>query len=84
VSFLENENQMVIDAEYSYIGEQLVEDWVNSNLDEGQLFADLASNQQAMPFFESLYGLKLECLRTADDAFVVSPVSKRRQEACTR
>ena len=40
MSFLENENQMVIDAEYSYIGEQLVEDWVNSNLDEGQLYAD--------------------------------------------
>lgn len=51
---------------------------------EGQLFADLASTQQAVPFFESLYGLKLECLRTADNAFVVSPVSKRRQEACTR
>ena len=51
---------------------------------EGQLFADLASNQQAVPFFESLYGLKLECLRTADNAFVVSPVPKRRQEACTR
>ena len=40
MSFLENENQMVIDAEYSYIGEQLVEDWVNSNLDEGELYAD--------------------------------------------
>jgi hypothetical protein len=40
MSFLENENQMVIDAEYSYIGEQLVEEWVNSNLDEGQLYAD--------------------------------------------
>ena len=40
MSFLENENQMVIDAEYSYIGEQLVEDWVNSNLDEGQFYAD--------------------------------------------
>ena len=39
-SFLENENQMVIDAIYQEIGEQLVEDWVNSNLDEGQLFAD--------------------------------------------
>lgn len=51
---------------------------------EGQLFADLASTQQAVPFFESLYGLKLECLRNADDAFFVSPVSKRRQEACTR
>jgi len=39
-SFLENENQMVIDATYQEIGEMLVEDWVNSNLDEGQLFAD--------------------------------------------
>ena len=40
MSFLENENQMVIDATYSEIGDMLVEDWVNSNLDEGQLFAD--------------------------------------------
>ena len=37
MSFLENENQMVIDAIYHEIGEQLVEDWVNSNLDEGQM-----------------------------------------------
>jgi len=40
MSFLENENEMVIDAIYHEIGEQLVQDWVNSNLDEGQLFAD--------------------------------------------
>ncbi len=40
VSFLENENQMVIDAIYSEIGDMLVEDWVNANLDEGQLYAD--------------------------------------------
>jgi hypothetical protein len=40
MSFLENENQMVIDATYSEIGDMLVEDWVNSNLDEGQMFAD--------------------------------------------
>lgn len=39
-SFLENENQAVIDLIYQEIGEQLVEDWVNSNLDEGQLYAD--------------------------------------------
>ena len=39
-SFLENENEMVIDMTYSEIGEQLVEDWINSNLDEGQLYAD--------------------------------------------
>jgi hypothetical protein len=40
MSFLDNENQMVIDAIYHEIGEMLVEDWVNSNLDEGQLYAD--------------------------------------------
>ena len=32
MSFLENENQMVIDATYSEIGDMLVEDWVNANL----------------------------------------------------
>jgi iron complex transport system ATP-binding protein len=44
---------------------------------EGQLFADVASNRQAVPVLEALYGLALECLPTADNAFVVSPVSKR-------
>lgn len=51
---------------------------------EGQLYADVASNRQAVPVFESLYGLALECLHTSDNAFVVSPVSKRRQAVCTR
>ena len=40
MSFLENENEMVIDMTYSEIGAMLVEDWVNANLDEGQLYAD--------------------------------------------
>jgi hypothetical protein len=40
MSFLENENEMVIDATYQEIGAMLVEDWVNANLDEGQMFAD--------------------------------------------
>lgn len=40
VSFLENENQMVIDMVLSEIGEKLFEDWHNSNLDEGLLYAD--------------------------------------------
>ena len=39
-SFLENENQMVIDAIYSDIADQLLDDWIQSNLDEGQYFAD--------------------------------------------
>ena len=40
MSFLENENEMVIEMTYSEIGAMLVEDWVNANLDEGQMFAD--------------------------------------------
>lgn len=45
---------------------------------ENQLFADIASNSQAVPFFESLYGLPLECLRTVDNTLVISPQSYRR------
>jgi hypothetical protein len=65
MSFLENENQMVIDAEYSYIGEQLVEDWVNSNLDEGQLFADyrfaeMCGSNYLKGRFNQFYDLKPE------------------------
>ena len=51
---------------------------------EGRLFADVASNRQAVPVLESLYGLALECLGTADNDFVVSPVSKRSLMACVR
>ncbi len=63
MSFLENENQMVIDAEYSYIGEQLVEDWVNSNLDEGQFYADkcfaeMCESNYLKGRFNQFYNLK--------------------------
>ena len=34
MSFLENENQMVVDVEIKEISEQLFEEWHNSNLDE--------------------------------------------------
>lgn len=51
---------------------------------EGQLFADVASNRQAVPIIESLYGVSLECLRTVDNSFIVSPISKRREATCTR
>ena len=65
MSFLENENQMVIDAEYSYIGEQLVEEWVNSNLDEGQLYADyrfaeMCESNYLKGRFNQFYDLKPE------------------------
>ena len=63
MSFLENENQMVIDAEYSYIGEQLVEDWVNSNLDEGvyyadKCFAEMCESNYLKGRFNQFYDLK--------------------------
>ena len=40
MSFLENENQMVIDAEIQTISEQLFDEWMDSNLDEGLFYAD--------------------------------------------
>jgi len=40
VSFLDNENEMVIDITLQEIGMELFEDWHNSNLDEGILYAD--------------------------------------------
>jgi hypothetical protein len=62
MSFLENENEMVIDATYSEIGAMLVEDWVNANLDEGQLFADfrfaeMSDNNYLKGRFNQFYDL---------------------------
>ena len=64
-SFLENENQMVIDAEMSEIADQLLEDWINSNLDEGQLYsdwriADMSSSNYLKGRFNLFYDLKPE------------------------
>jgi len=39
-SFLDDENQMVVDAICYEIGMELFEDWNNSNLDEGTFWAD--------------------------------------------
>lgn len=72
MSFLENENEMVIDAEYAEIGKILVENWVNTNLDEGQFyadwrFADMAESNYLKGRFNLFYDLKpndewyLEC-----------------------
>lgn len=40
MSFLDNENQMIVDATFSEIGDQLVENWLQEHLNEGQLYAD--------------------------------------------
>jgi len=39
-SFLDDENQMVVDATVIEIGQKLFEDWNDSNLDEGTFYAD--------------------------------------------
>jgi len=39
-SFLENINQMVIDAAVTDIQDHLFDEWMNANLDEGTYFAD--------------------------------------------
>jgi hypothetical protein len=39
-SFLDDESQMVVDAEMVEIGLKLFEDWNQSNLDEGTFYAD--------------------------------------------
>jgi hypothetical protein len=64
-SFLENENQMVIDAIYSEIGDHLVEQWIQSNLDEGQLYADycfaqMSDDNYIKGRFNQFYDLKPE------------------------
>ena len=40
MSFLENENEMLVDAVYTDIADHLLDEWINSNLDEGQLYSD--------------------------------------------
>jgi hypothetical protein len=40
VSFLDNENQMLVDSIISDISETLFEQWNSANLDEGLLYAD--------------------------------------------
>jgi hypothetical protein len=64
-SFLENENQMVIDAELQTIAEQLLEDWMYENLNEGQFFADwriadMSDSNYLKGRFNLFYDLKPE------------------------
>ncbi len=65
MSFLENENQMVIDAEIQTISEQLFDEWMNSNLDEGTFFADyrfaeMSDSNYLKGRFNLFYDLKPE------------------------
>ena len=63
VSFLENENQMVIDAELQTIAEQLLEDWLYENLNEGQFYsdwriADMSDSNYLKGRFNQFYNLQ--------------------------
>ena len=62
-SFLEDVNQMVIDACYQDIAEQLLEQWINNNLDEGQYYADkqfaeMSGDEFIQSEFNKFYNLK--------------------------
>ena len=48
---------------------------------EGNLYADVSSNRDAMPLLEDLYGLQLECVQTTSQALFVSSRAKRRRVA---
>jgi hypothetical protein len=63
MSFLENENQMVVDVELQEIADQLFEEWHNSNLDEGTFYADwriasMSSSNYLKGRFNQFYDLK--------------------------
>ena len=65
VSFTDNENQMVIDATLSEIGDQLFEDWIQSNLDEGVFWSDyqiasMCDSNYLKGRFNQFYDLKPE------------------------
>ena len=64
-SFLEDENQMVIDAEMSAIADQLLDDWIQSNLDEGVFYSDyqiamMCDSNYLKGRFNQFYDLKPE------------------------
>ena len=64
-SFLDDENQMLIDAVITDISEQLFEDWNSANLDEGTFYADyqialLSDNNYLKGKFNKFYDLTPE------------------------
>jgi hypothetical protein len=71
-SFLEDVNQMVIDACYQDIAEQLLEDWINSNLDEGQYYADKQfAEMSGDKFVQSEFNKFYNLTETDEDYFEV-------------
>ncbi len=65
MSFLDDENQMIIDAEIETISEHLFTEQMNSNLDEGILYADyqfasMCDSNYLKNRFNQFYDLKPE------------------------
>jgi hypothetical protein len=62
-SFLEDENQMIIDAAIQEISDQLFDDWIFENSDEGPLYLDykfavMSNDPYIKQKFNSFYELQ--------------------------
>ena len=69
-SFLEDVNQMVIDAVYQDISEQLLEQWINNNLDEGQYYADKQFAEMSGDSFIQSEFNKFYELKEGDEGYI--------------
>ena len=59
----DNVNEMVIGAVFDDIANQLLDDWIQSNLDEGQYYADMqvayrSGDKYLQKLFNEFYNLK--------------------------
>ena len=65
-------NLMVKDAIFSDIADQLLEDWINNLLDEGQYFADLqVASMSGDPFLQDKFNKFYNLTPEHDDYFEV-------------
>lgn len=63
--FLDNEDKAVVYKELQVIAEYLLDEWINSNLDEGQLYSDwniaeMSDSNYLKGRFNLFYDLKPE------------------------
>ena len=71
-SFLDDENQMLIDVVITDISEQLFEDWNSANLDEGVFYADYQiALLSADPYLQSKFNLFYELTPEDEEYFNV-------------
>jgi hypothetical protein len=71
-SFLDDENQMVIDAVITEISEHLFEQWNSSNLDEGTFYADYQiALMSSDPYLQSKFNLFYELTPEDEEYFNV-------------